>query len=217
MELIDKLDDFLRTLSAPFSPYIVWEVNPVKFPINSMEIFFIAMVVSLFTYIAGSLLTAGKPYNLERMLHRGVYNTDGDRKERYAWTWRNLLNKLIGITPEYTRGDRIITWSVFIYTFGYQLMACFVLIIIWNVIYPWPAHWWGTYFYWNSLVIAGIIGLATTVWFLCGGIKDAILLFKALSTRVDNPLDDGRVEKEVSLADLAYTEKIESEISSRKP
>ncbi|MBK8857115.1 MAG: sodium:panthothenate symporter [Opitutaceae bacterium] len=196
-------DQFLRAVSAPFAPYVVWQMDAVKFPINSMELFGIAMVGGLAAYMAGSLLTYRKPFNLDRMLHRGKYSIDGVKRISSPWTWRSFMGKLIGITPEYTRGDRIIAWSVFVYTFVYQIGLCFVGVLVWNLISPWPVEWWSHYFYINSLLIAGGIGAVSTVWFMIGGIIDTRRLFRDLSRRVDNPLDDGRVENHVSLMDRA--------------
>ena len=70
--MVETLDSFLQTVSAPFNPWIEWSMDPVKFPINSFEIFFISMVLSLGGYIVGSYLTY-KPYNLDKLLHRGIY------------------------------------------------------------------------------------------------------------------------------------------------
>lgn len=94
-------------------------MDPVKFPINSFEIFFISMVLSLGGYIVGSYLTY-KPYNLDKLLHRGIY-ADAPAPPKEHWTFRNVFSKLIGITDEYTRGDKIIAYSVFGYSFVYQL------------------------------------------------------------------------------------------------
>ena len=203
------LASFLSLLSSPFEPFIVWEMTPEKFPINSYEIYFIAMVSGIAAYIIGSLVTYKGPYNLDRLLHRGIYSIDGEKQIKSAWTWGNVWNKLIGITPEYTRGDRIIAWSVFFYSFVYQLLISFVLVVIWNVISPWPVIWWKYYFWITTLVIPSLAGIVTTVWFCWGGLRDAIRLFRDLEARVDNPLDDGRVSGQVSVADLAALEKVE--------
>ena len=65
---VAPLGNFLTTVSSPFNPYIVWEMNPVKFPINSYEIFFLISLFTLFLYIAVSYLTMKEPFNLNRML-----------------------------------------------------------------------------------------------------------------------------------------------------
>ena len=46
------------------------------------------------------------------------------------------------------------------------------------------------------------LGVFTTVWFWIGGVIDIRRLFRDLAARKEsNPLDDGRVEGNVSLAD----------------
>ena len=198
------LDGFLQAVTSPTSPYVVWRMDPVTFPINSCEIMFIAMAAGILAYIAGSLLTYTQPYNLERMLHRGQYNIDGEKpaETKWSWHWKVILDKLIGITPEFTFGDKVLTWSVFLYTFVFQIGICFVAVLVWNLFSPWPIQWWSHYFYINSLVISAIIGIISTVWFLIGGIIDTKRLIKDLEARVDNPLDDGRVKGHVSLMDV---------------
>ena len=72
---------FLEVVSSPFEPWIRWTVTDaewtVKFPVNSVELSFTAMLIALILYIAVSLLTCRKPFNLEKMLHRGRW-ADGD-------------------------------------------------------------------------------------------------------------------------------------------
>ena len=198
------VDTAFRSVTAHCSPIIVWRMDSVKFPINSVEITFIAIVCGVLAYVIGSLATYKKPYNLERMLHRGVYSIDGVKpvgKQGTRWSWKTVIDKLLGITPEFTRGDKILTWSVFLYTFIYQIGICFIGVLIWNLISPWPARWWSHYFYVTSLLVAGGIGVISTVWFLIGGIIDTKQLMKDLQARIDNPLDDGRVKGHVSLMD----------------
>jgi len=203
---VNVIGSFFDTVSGPFHPYIVWQMDAVKFPVNSVELYFMAMLAGIAAYVVGSLVTYRKPYNLERLLHRGEYSIDGAKSIKSAWTLRNAVGKLIGITPEYTRGDRIIAWSVFGYAFVYKLGFCFIAVLVWNMISPWPLQWWSTYFFITSLVVTAIIGIASTIWFMAGGIIDTRRLFKDLEKRVDNPLDDGRVVGHVSLADKAIFE-----------
>ena len=191
---------FLQAVSAPFNPYIVWQMDPVKFPINSYELYFISMMAGVAAYIIGSLVTYRHPYNLERMLHRGKYSIDGERPIE-PFTWRKIWSQLISITPEYTTGDKIITWSVFIFSFVYQIGICFVAVLLWNMLSPWPTEWWSHYFFITTIVVGGIIGVVSTVWFLWGGIVDTRRLFHDLAARSDNPLDDGRVIGQVSAMD----------------
>ncbi len=203
---IDPFARFLETVAGPFNPYIVWTMDPVKFPINSYELYFISMMSGLVAYVIGSLVTYRQPYNLDRLLHRGIYDVEGHKLGKTAWTWRSMWGKLVGITSEYTRGDKIIAWSVVGYAIIYKMGFCFVAVFIWNMISPWPEHWWSTYFYVTSLCVTGVVGIISTFWFLIGGIIDMRRLFKDLAARVDNPLDNGTVVGHVSLADKAIFE-----------
>jgi hypothetical protein len=189
-------------VSSIFSPYIVWEMNPVKFPINSYEIYFMAMMFGIGSYIIGSILTYRKPFNLDRMLHRGKYS-NGENRENTPWNWKNVYSKLIGIDNEYTTGDKIIAWSVFGYSMVFQFLILFVGVLIWNAVSPWPTTWWSWYFFITLVVVGIIVGSVSTVWFMIGGIIDMRRLFKDLEKRVDDPLDDGWVEGHVSLMDKA--------------
>ncbi len=197
------VDVAFKMVNSLFSPYIVWKVDPVKFPVNSYEIYFLAMIIGIGAYVIGSFATYRKPFNLDRMLHRGKYNNGESIETTSPWTWRNVYSKLIGIDDEYTTGDKIIAWSVFGYSIIFQFGIAFLGVLIWNVISPWPAKWWSTYFFIILIAVGMIVGCVSTVWFLIGGIIDLRRLFKDLSKRIDNPLDDGWVEGHVSLSDKA--------------
>ena len=189
---VGTVNTVLRTISGPFEPYIHWRMDAVKFPINSYEIFFLSMILAILSYIIGSYLTY-KPFNLDKLLHRGIYSDEPEIKST-PWTWKNIFNKLISITPEYTTGDKVIAWSVFIYTFVYKILISFFLVILWNAFFPWPTEYWNLYFLITSLIIPGILGVITTVWFFCGGIIDARRLFVDLAKRKEDPLDNGQVD-----------------------
>lgn len=200
---VQPIGKFLEACSSPFEPFVIWRMDAVKFPINSYEIGMIAMVSGVIAYIIGSLVTFRKPYNLDRLLHRGEYAIDGEKQEKIPWSIKSVWNKLIGITSEYTLGDRIIAWSVFSYNIIYKLILAFIAVLIWNRISPWPKEWWGDYFYVTIILIPSIAGIVTTVWFMTGGIIHLRQLFRDLARRVDNPLDNGQVDGHVSLADKA--------------
>jgi Na+/proline symporter len=206
---------FLANCSAPFEPWIVWRMSPHKFPINSMELSFINMLLCLVMYIAGSLITYRGPFNLDRLLHRGIYNIDGENKTREKWSVRNVLSKLIGITPEFTLGDRIISWSVFFYSIVFNFFIAFVGVIVWNMFAPWPIEWWSKYFFVIFLLIPACASAVSVVWFTWGGVIDMRRLFRDLANRVDNPLDNGMVVGNVSLSDKEEFEKREKALREK--
>ncbi len=209
MGWVEGVGNFLAAVSRPFNPYIVWKMNRLKFPVNAYEVYFLAMLTSLVVYCAVSFLNCRRPFNLDRMLHRGRYAIEGEKKLKSAWTWKSVWGKLIGITLEYSTGDKVIARAVFIYSFIYKFMIAFVLVVLLNVVSPWPLKWWGHYFLFTNLVIPGIAAVITTVWFSIGCSIDLRRLFRDLKNRVSNPLDNGMVDGHVSLVEKAQIEAIE--------
>jgi Na+/proline symporter len=209
--LVAPLDTALRFVSAPFNPYVQWEMDAIKFPINSFEIYFFTMIAGIAVYVLVSKLSKEGPYNLDRMLHRGKYSDSYQESAPASsqWTFNKFINFFTGIGPEHTKWDKIISWSVFGYTIVFQFFITFVVVAVWNLIAPWPEEWWSTYFLIISLVITTTIGIFTTVWFMIGGIIDLRRLFKDLAAREDNPLDDGWVEGHVSAVDVDRVEELE--------
>ena len=206
----------LESVSAPLNPIVVWKMDPVKFPINSYELYMMIMIVTFIIFCAVSYATQKVPFNLDRMLQRGIYNTDGENKVREKWTFANVFSKLIGITPEYSLGDKWIAWGVFIYSIIYKFFLAFVLVVVWNAVSPWKIEWWGYYFFITTLLIPGIVAFISTFWFGIGGAVDIYRLFRDLEKRVADPLDNGWVEGHVSLADKATFDKLEKERRERK-
>ena len=207
---LGTVDRILRAVSSPFDPYIKWYAGPKEFPINSQEILFISMVCSIFMYITVSLLTCRKPFNLDRMLHRGIYDLDGTPKAaKEKFSFRSIPRKLLGITDRHTTGDKIISWTAFLYSFGYCFMLAFLSVVVWNSISPWSTRGWSWYFLITSVLVAGAVALASAVWFTIGGIRDLRALFKELRDRQDNALDDGSVTEHVSAAEAALMAEIE--------
>ena len=194
------LGNFLETVSAPFAPYVVWTMDPVKFPINSNEIFFISMMSGVLLYCGVSFLTLKQPFDLDRMLHRDP----AEKKEKAKFSFRRTF---LGIDDNYTRGDRIIAWSVFIYSFVYNFLLCFIAVLVWNTFSPWPIEYWSKFFFITSIAVPFVIAVISVIWFSIGGVHDLLQMLRDLKARVDNPLDDGRVEGHVSLADKAAEEK----------
>ncbi len=208
---------FFAKLASPFNPWVDWsfgfnsgestleqalQLFREKFFMNSTEIYGISMVLSVAAYCLGSwiALKCGwcKMYNLDKLLHRGEY-ADEAEKARMALAKAkkvSIFSRIIGIDNEYTPGDKIIAWSVFIYSIGYRLFLAFICVIFWNSISPWPKAWWGKYYFVTSLIIPMIVGCISTVWFLWGGIKDGIQLFRDLDKRVIDANDNGFVQKD---------------------
>lgn len=205
VEMLDSVKWFIEGISTPFNPYIVWKVTPDKFPINSVEILFITMITSMFLYITLSLLSSKIPFNMDRMLHRGIYNKDGQVVKQVGWGLRNILIRLSGIDSQYTKWDKVLAWSILVRSLGIGF-GSFIIIIIWNLISPWPVNWWANWFLIYNLIYVGIIGIVSTVWFTIGGTWDLKRMFRRLESKVTNIHDDGRVIGHVSTGDMTEEE-----------
>ncbi|MDZ4200107.1 MAG: hypothetical protein U1E27_12580 [Kiritimatiellia bacterium] len=201
----------LERASAPFEPIIKWRMSSEKFPINSTEVYALTLLISILLYIVVSLLTSrgGRVFNMDRMLHRGKYHREGLKVEFPKLTWRTVFPRLIGIDSQYTRGDRILARSVFIWSFGWGFVVSFGVVAIWNLIRPWSNQGWTLWFFIQNIAIAGAIGIVSTIWFTIGGTMDLRRLFRDLARREVNDLDDGRVVGHVSADDLALIEQVE--------
>ncbi len=201
--LVHGCDRLLRALSAPYGTWIHWTMDPLKIPVNATEFLFFANVFCILLYIVVSWATCKEDYNMERMLHRGPYADPGEHKDlRRDWSPKGICKALLGITPQYTRGDRFIAYAFFSYNFIYSFLGAFVLVALWNSCRPLSRHFWSNYFLATSLLVPMFISAIAAVWFFIGGIRDLIRLFRDLAARTQTDiLDDGRVEGNVSLAD----------------
>ena len=208
---------FFAKLASPFNPWVDWsfgfnsgestleqalQLFREKFFMNSTEIYGISMVLSVAAYCLGSFIALKcgwcKMFNLDKLLHRGEYADEAEkaRLAKAAKVKVSIFSRIIGIDQEYTRGDKILAWSVFLYSIVYRLFIVFVLVLFWNMASPWPKPWWGKYYFVVNLIIPMIVGCISTVWFLWGGIRDGIQLFKDLDKRVVDANDNGFVRKD---------------------
>lgn len=173
---------------------------PAKFPINGQWMFLISMVIAVIGYVAISLLTCKEDFNMDRMLHRGKYRPGflPDEVAKPA-TIRSRFASFAGIDDDFTKGDRILAWSVVVWSLFWFVL--FTVITIWNLIHRWPTAWWAIYWHWEIIIVPILIMVVTTVWFWWGGVRDLISLFKRLRSIKRNPHDDGMVVNHQNLDD----------------
>ncbi len=214
--LIEQTGKIFETLSAPFHPYIVWEMNPTKFPINSIEIYAITNIISILSYIVVSAITFKGYFNMDKMLHRGIYNLDNEPKPKIDWNLKKIFPNLIGITKEYSFIDKCFAYFTFYYSFVYQFLIAFLMVWGISLFYRWPPAYWGDYFFWVYLIIPGVIGSVMAVWFTWHGVIDLKRLFYDLKNRSADDLDNGMVVGSVSLADKEHMEDIENSKKQNK-
>jgi solute:Na+ symporter, SSS family len=152
-------------------------------PLTGMEMSGITMVAAVAMYIGVSLL-GRKKFNLDQMLRRGIYADGKDAEVLPATGWKAL------ITSEFSRRDKVIYALVTVWTVG--LFSFFIVVTLIGKIRGLPltfwAKWWQFYVY-----LTLFLGIATTIWFTIGGIKEIRQMTRLLSSKVRDDTDDGRV------------------------
>ncbi len=157
-----------------------------KFFINPQWWFFDTLALCIVAYVLVSLIQ-NKNFNMDKMLHRGKYAVEGEEhkesKESVSW-----FKKIFGITPEFTRGDRIIAYLIVGWFLFWLLVFCVGMVYA-KIKHPTEDDWakfWHLY-----LVILFFMAIVTTIWFSIGSILDIRNMFRQLRTQVRDDSDDG--------------------------
>lgn len=180
---------------------IIFKQLRPDFPLNSQVLALIATLCAAGSYVIVSLLTSHRDFDMDRMLHRAAYATTANEPPIRQGSFRSRFVGLIGITKEFTRGDRWISYSLFGYTMFFLLV--FLVVTVWNLIAPWPLHWWSAYWHVTIILLPLLIGLVTTIWISWGGALDVQEFFVVLKNRKVSALDDGTVIDHQNLQEAA--------------
>lgn len=84
----------------------------------------------------------------------------------------------MGIDEDFTRADRWVTGGIFWWS-----MFWFVVFALGSVMYlvrPWSDQVWAHYWGISMVFLPLAIGVATTVWFTIGGLRDLRIFFRRL-------------------------------------
>ena len=164
-----------------------------KFPLSGQIIYFIAMVTATLCYIIISLLTCRKPFNLDRMLHRGEY-ADNETARRLAEapkTFKEKLTRKLGITKSFKLSDKLIYGATLTWSMGKWLIfivICLIVLFFGRL----SAKFWSGFWYWY-IFIAVILGIVCTIWLTSGGFIAFFKMMKELKTTKTDDADDGFV------------------------
>jgi SSS family solute:Na+ symporter len=175
--------------------WAVWTND--KLP-NGQELWGWAMWLSLVMYIGVSLIQQAlrkQPFDLDKLLHRGRYEIDGEVElggNTLSRRWRAL-----GITSEFGRRDK----ALYITTWAWNL--AWVGVFAAGTIYfitrdvpdgdwsRWDEAWlrfWQTKI-WIEIAVASVV----VVWFTWGGWRDVRRMLRDLASRERDADDDGFV------------------------
>ena len=159
--------------------------------INGQEYWGISMGASAFAYVMVSLLDNSEPFNMDKLLNRGQYAIEGEKKiinENTELGWKIFL-----MGEEFTRGDKLI------YILNYVWTGIWTLVFIVGTIYNLSnevsdANW--MLFWRNYIYIFIVISLAIIVWFTVGGFRDLKIMMDKLKTEKRDHHDDGWVSED---------------------
>ncbi len=188
--------------SLAVSGIVLKQILPEVAP-NGQYMYGLAMVSAIVAYLFVSLLSYRQPFNLDRMLHRGRYSIaeDGTPLPSVAKPPRTLAG-LLGIDAQFSFGDKLQSILLFSWTiFWFALVLIFTM---WNLLSPWPMHWWAKYWQIAGIYIPLSIFLMTTVWFTWGGVRDLRRLFTRLKTARRDIDDDGSVSHDLDAAEPGF-------------
>ena len=159
--------------------------------INGQEYWGISMGASAFAYVVVSVLDNSEPYNMDKLLNRGQYAIEGEKKiinENTELGWKIFL-----MGEEFTKGDKLI------YILNYVWTGIWTLVFIVGTIYNLSnevsdASW--MFFWRNYIYIFIVISLVIIVWFTVGGFHDLKIMMDKLKTEKRDHHDDGWVSED---------------------
>ena len=159
--------------------------------INGQEYWGISMGASAFAYVVVSVLDNSEPFNMDKLLNRGQYAIEGEKKiinENTELGWKIFL-----MGEEFTRGDKLI------YILNYVWTGIWTLVFIVGTIYNLSnevsdASW--MFFWRNYIYIFIVISLVIIVWFTVGGFHDLKIMMDKLKTEKRDHHDDGWVSED---------------------
>jgi SSS family solute:Na+ symporter len=164
------------------------------FPLNGMQISFLSALIAVVLYVVVSLLTVQEDFDMDRMLHRGVYAAIKEKIETAVdrpVTRPRFWQRMIGLDENFTRRDKWIAGGLV----GWTLFWAMVMVIgsVWNLIAPWPVSVWSSYWLIAGVGVPVLMTFITGIWFTWGGVRDIRSLFARLKASAVDDRDDGTV------------------------
>lgn len=190
----------LPELRATHADWAFLRHLPPEFPLNGVEISFVAAVSAIGMYVLFSLLSRREPVNMDKLLHRGRWAVEveghqpgcepGAGSHAAPMRRHQVLCRWLGITDEFTRGDTFI----YFFKIGWTLLFFGVFVVgtavglVWGVPEEAWIAWWGF-----TVALSVVLSVVFVVWFLIGGAIDFLDLVRALRSTARNERDDGTV------------------------
>ncbi len=173
-------------LLAPLGQFGLWVHHSPW--ITGQVLAFVAVLLSITSYISVSLLGPRREHNLDKLLHRGEFAAVEDKVEGKTDHAPWLVK--LGFNPEFTGSDKWVT----LVTVSWPLVWTVIFLIgtIYSVNFEVPdAAWLSWWRGWMWFTFAA--GIVIMTWFTIGGARDLRDMFRSLERFRASEDDDGQV------------------------
>ncbi|MBN1155050.1 sodium:solute symporter [candidate division KSB1 bacterium] len=167
-----------------------------NFPVNGQWFWLISMVAASAMYVIISLIENKKPFNMDRLLHRGKYEIKGEMKIIDAVPSRGW--RVLGMGKEFTKSDKFIYIISYAWIFGWTLI--FIIGTIYNFSHGLQDSNWFVFWKYYIFIYAAVSALVV-IWFTIGGVIDMKAMFKHLGTAERDETDDGYIRRDQVIDD----------------
>jgi len=171
----------------------IWPIyhNGNNFPIDSQQLWFFAMIISIVLYVFVSLFGKKQVFDMDKMLLQGVYKVESDdvtKPEEPIRGWQAIF----GMNREFTLSDRIIYIAITGWSVGWGLI--FVVLTLWGQFVGFRPGFWDI-FWCNYVWMTLLLSIMVTIWLSIGGFCEIPKVFKRLSSLKRDHTDDGSIPK----------------------
>ena len=163
-----------------------------NFPVNGQWFWLISMVGASIVYVGVSLFNRKDDFNMDKLLHRGEYEIEGEMKVIDKVPTKGW--KVLGMGKEFTKGDKFIYIISYAWIFGWTLI--FLVGTVIGLSKDIQDSSWLTYWKYYVILYAIVSGLVV-IWFTIGGVIDMKAMFKQLGTMARDDSDDGYIKREI--------------------
>ena len=156
--------------------------------INGQEYWGISMGLSAIFYVGVSLLFKEEPFDMDKLLNRGEYAIEGEKKvvnENTELGW-----KIFMMGNEFTKTDKLIYIINYAWTGTWTVI--FIIGTVYNLYNDVSNDAWMSF--WKKYIFIHIfMATITLVWFTIGGFNDLKIMLAKLNTDHRDHEDDGWV------------------------
>jgi len=186
--IMHQIPDELLAIGPDAGGVMIWAKQAMVFmkSINGQVYWGIGMGISSLVYVVVSLMDRKKPYNLDKLLHRGQYVIEEETKIINKNPERGW--KILGMGKEFTRFDKFIYIVNYVWTFGWTIV--FIIGTIFNLSHEVSDDSWMRF--WRIYLLIHIsLAVVSIIWFTIGGLKDMKDMIIRLRTAKRDDSDDG--------------------------